>query len=82
MVRPAMQFSKKLAPLLRLIFNIEPFKSRVAMLNGEGSAIDKRPCGCVLWAYHDTNKKEWLFLWDYSNCKEKKNVPGHFVSQK
>lgn len=53
------------------------------MLNGEGEAIDRRPCGCVLWAYHVPTKKEWLFLLDYSQCKEKNSLSsGHFATLK
>ena len=57
--------------LLRRLFSIEPFKSKLCLLKGEAGIVTHQfRCGCILKAEHQLDKHLWTFQYDYSKCKE------------
>jgi len=66
-----------LETLFSKFFNVEPFKSRTALLKGTAGIITvQQPCGCILKGEHQPDKHLWIFQYDYSKCKQMKHALG------
>jgi hypothetical protein len=65
--------------MFSLLFNVEPFKSRLTVLSGAGVVSDVQPCGCILVAQHYPNEKQWDFSLNYSRCRRKHAWPAELL---